>query len=260
MASATGREDRPRACVVLPTYEEALNVPLLIPAIFAQAARMPAHELHVLVVDDDSPDGTQDAVRTLMEDHPRLELIRGPKRGLGEAYKRGIRHALDRLAPELLFEMDADLQHDPGMLPLFVTLSDHGFDVVIGSRFAPGGSTPDFSLRRRALSHTANWMVRVIGGIPRIRDCTSGFRCIRTGLLRRCDLSGLSSRGYSFQASLLCELIRLGARVVEIPIVFPDRVHGSSKLALRDQLEFLLNVPRIRRRRGSRGGRAGGAD
>lgn len=249
---------RPRCCIVLPTYNEAPNVPLLIPAIFAQARRIASHELHVLVVDDDSPDGTQDAVRALMTDNPCLGLIRGDKVGLGDAYKRGIRHALDRLAPELLFEMDADLQHDPALLPLFVTLCVHGFDLVIGSRFAPGGNTPDFSLRRRMLSRTANWMVRVIGGIPRIRDCTSGFRCIRAGLLRRCDLSGLSSRGYSFQASLLCELIRQGARVVEIPISFPDRIHGSSKLALRDQLEFLVNVPRIRWRRRSPRRRVGG--
>jgi dolichol-phosphate mannosyltransferase len=142
--------------------------------------------------------------------------------------------------------MDADLQHDPDLIPLFVTLMGYGFDVVIGSRFAPGGDTPDFSFRRRLISRVGNWMIRFLGGIPRIADCTSGYRCIRADLIGKCDLGFMSTRGYSFQSSLLCEFIRNGARVVEIPIIFRDRKHGQSKLSLRDQMEFLLNIPRLR--------------
>jgi dolichol-phosphate mannosyltransferase len=178
-------------------------------------------------------------------------MITGKKRGLGDAYKRGIDYAIETLDSNIIFEMDADLQHDPALLPLFVILSNQGFSLVIGSRYAPGGSTPDFSLWRRLLSLSGNWLLRFFGGLPRIRDCTSGFRCIKTDLLKKCDLSFLSTRGYSFQSSLLFELLRNGARVVEIPIAFPDRIHGESKLRFRDQAEFLLNIFKIRFARSS---------
>lgn len=238
--------DKNIACVVLPTYNEAANIPVVIPAIFQQRDRIATHDLHVLVVDDNSPDGTQDVVRGLQSRFPQLHLVTGSKKGLGEAYKRGMDWAIEHLKPELLFEMDADLQHDPDLIPLFITLTGYGFDVVIGSRFAPGGDTPDFSFRRRLISRVGNWMIRFLGGIPRIADCTSGYRCIRADLIRKCDLSFMSTRGYSFQSSLLCEFIRNKARVVEIPIIFRDRKHGESKLSLRDQMEFLLNIPRLR--------------
>ncbi|MGV7223150.1 MAG: glycosyltransferase [Nitrospinales bacterium] len=234
------------ACIVLPTYNEADNISVIIPKIFKQQKRIESHELHVLVVDDNSPDGTRYVVEDLIPNYPGLHLITGPKQGLGEAYKRGMAWAIDNINPDLIFEMDADLQHDPDLIPLFITLTSYGFSLVIGSRFAPGGSTPDFSFRRRLISRIGNWLIRFLGGIPRITDCTSGYRCIKAELIRKCDLSYLSTRGYSFQSSLLCELIRNGARVVEIPIIFLDRKIGESKLSLRDQIEFLLNIPRLR--------------
>jgi len=186
-----------------------------------------------------------------MEDFPNLHLITGEKKGLGEAYKRGIDYATRILEPDLIFQMDADLQHDPALLPLFITLTNHGFSLVIGSRFAPGGSTPNFSLRRRLMSLVGNWMIRFFGGLPRIHDCTSGYRCIKADLIKRCDLSFLSTRGYSFQSSLLFKLLENGARVVEIPITFPDRTYGISKLTLRDKMEFLINIAKIRFRNSS---------
>lgn len=235
-----------RACVLLPTFNEAENVRLLLPQIFGQAAEIPSHELHVLVLDDESPDDTAGEVRALMKRFPRLHLMTGPKQGLGAAYQRGIEYALRELQPDLVLQMDADFQHCPSLLPLFVTLANQGFSLVIGSRFVAGGDTPHFSLRRRFLSKTGNWMVRRLGGVPRIRDCTSGFRCIDASLLRQCDLSHLSTRGYSFLSSLLCELLRKGARPIEVPIRFGLRHHGDSKLALRDQIEFLVNLVRMR--------------
>jgi dolichol-phosphate mannosyltransferase len=240
---------KPKACVILPTYNEAENVGSLIPRVFAQADDIPTHDLHVLVVDDNSPDGTQQAVRTLMANYPNLHLLTGPKQGLGAAYQRGMAYAMGEMAADLVFEMDADGQHDPSLIPVFAYLAAHDISVVIGSRFAPGGATPDFALRRRALSRVGNWMLRVLGGLPGIHDCTSGFRCIRTDVLRRCDLRHLATRGYSFQSSLLCELLRNHARVVEIPMVFHQRAHGQSKLTWRDQAEFLGNVVRLRLRR-----------
>jgi dolichol-phosphate mannosyltransferase len=236
------------ACVILPTYNEAQNVSVLIPKIFEQANKIPTHELHVLVVDDNSPDGTENVVRKYIDEYTSLHLITGEKKGLGEAYKRGMVFALSKLKPEIVFQMDADLQHDPSLLPLFVNLYNHGFGLVIGSRFAPGGST-GFPLHRKLLSLVGNWLLRFVGGLPRLRDCTSGYRCIRGDLLQKCDFSNLSTRGYSFQSSLLFELLRNGARVVEIPIVFSARLYGKSKLSFRDQVEFLTNLAKIRFRR-----------
>ena len=236
----------PKACIIIPTYNEAENLARLVPLIFAEASKIPSHELHILVVDDNSPDRTRQVAEALAKTYPTLHVITGEKKGLGDAYQRGIAHALDTLDPDLIFEMDADLQHSPAMLPIFVSLANHGFSLVIGSRFAPGGSTPDFSLYRTLLSRVGNLLIRYLGGIPRIHDCTSGYRCIKTEILRKCDLSQLATRGYSFQSSLLCELLHNHARVIEVPITFPDRVHGNSKLSLRDQLEFLGNLFRIR--------------
>ena len=237
------------ACIVLPTYNEAENVRLLVPRIFAETRDVPGHEIHVLVVDDSSPDGTEQVVRQLMATNPRLHVVSGAKRGLGVAYRRGFSHALQWLGADLVLQMDADLQHPPALLPLFLRLADEGYDVVIGSRFAPGGATPRFSWRRRLASRLGNALVRTLGGLPPLHDCTSGFRCIRADLLRRCDLSFLATRGYAFQTSLLGELLRQGARPIEVPMVFGERTYGASKLGLRDQLEFLGNLVRLRLRR-----------
>ena len=238
------------ACVVLPTYNEAQNVSILIPRIFEQANAISTHELHVLVVDDNSPDGTGDVVRKYAHEYPCLHMITGEKNGLGEAYKKGMAFALSTLKPDIVFQMDADLQHDPSVLPLFVNLYNHGFSLVIGSRFAPAGST-DFPLHRKLLSLLGNWLIRFVGGLPRLRDCTSGYRCIRADLITKCDFSKLSTRGYSFQSSFLFELLRNGARVVEIPIIFSARLYGESKLSFRDQVEFLTNLGKLRFRKSS---------
>ena len=235
-----------KICVLLPTYNEAENVKFVIPKIFTQAGKIPSHELHVLVVDDNSPDRTQDVVSGLMKQYKNLHLISGEKEGLGEAYKRGMAYVRGNLPSDLVFEMDADGQHDAALIPLFVDLANHGFSLVIGSRFAPGGSTPDFSFRRKLISLVGNWMIRFLGGLPRIHDCTSGFRCIKTDVLDKCEFGFLSTRGYSFQSSLLVELLRNGAKVIEVPIVFPDRQYGESKLSMQDQVEFLLNIAKIR--------------
>ncbi len=237
----------PVACVILPTYNEVENVTQVIPAVFRQAAKISdSHDLHVLVVDDDSPDGTYNTVQKLQREYKNLHLIGGMKRGLGDAYKRGIKYALKYISPDVIIQMDADGQHDPEKLPQFIALSNSGFNLVIGSRLAPGGDTPDFSLWRKFLSHFGNWLIRNLGGVRKIHDCTSGFRCIRANVVKECDLSRLSTRGYSFQSSLLCEMMRHNATCVEVPILFKPRLHGNSKLTFRDQLEFLLNIVKIR--------------
>src|SRR5512140_2507167 len=146
------------ACIVVPTYNEAANVRVLLPQIFARTSGVGGAEVHVVV--DGSPDGTQDVVRGLMPIHPRLHLVTGTKRGLGVAYRRGFEHALRVLRADFVLQMDADLQHSPDLLPLFLELAERGYGVVIGSRFAPGGATPELSAYRRALSRVGNALVR----------------------------------------------------------------------------------------------------
>jgi dolichol-phosphate mannosyltransferase len=236
-------------CVCLPTYNEAENVKIVIPRTFEQAIRIPTHDLHVVVIDDNSPDGTAAVVREFMAEFPNLHLLTGEKKGLGEAYKRGIAYALKDLHADLIFEMDADLQHDPSLLPDFAKLANDGFSLVIGSRFISGGSTPRFPWQRKMISLLGTRLVRLFGGLDDLTDCTSGFRCIRADLFTTFALADLASHGYSFQSALLCELIRNGARVIEVPIVFHERKQGESKLSFRDQVEFISNLFRLRFKR-----------
>jgi len=233
-------------CIVLPTYNEADNVSVLIPQIFEQQSQIHSHHLIIIVVDDKSPDGTGQIVKTLQKNYPDLYLLEDKDNGLGEAYIKGMKYAIDKCDADVIIQMDADLQHDPGMLPLFLTLYNFGFTLIVGSRFAPGGQTPEFTLYRKFLSSFGNFLVRLFSGIPRIHDCTSGFRCIKSDLIQNCDFSNMSVRGYSFQSSLLYELLRNGAKILEIPIIFEARQYGTSKLAFRDQVEFLVNLIRIR--------------
>ena len=230
------------ACVCLPTYNEAENVKVVIPRIFEQAMKISTHDLHVAVMDADSPDGTATLVRELMDAYPNLHLLTGEKKGLGDAYKKVMAYALTQLHADLIFEMDADLQHDPSLLPSFANLANDGFSLVIGSRFISGGAALNFPWYRKLISLLGTRLVRLFGALQPLTDCTSGYRCIKADLLAECDLRGLAGWGYSFQSALLCELIRNGARVTEIPIVFHERTRGESKLSLRDQVEFLVNL------------------
>jgi len=230
------------ACIVLPTYNEVQNLPRLLPLIFQQAAKIPTHELHVLVVDDNSPDGSADYVRSVMGLYPRLHLLTRERNGLGAAYKHGIEHAIEILHPELIIQMDADFQHDPAQLPELIRLCNEGYDLVIGSRFAAGTRIPGLSWQRKLISLAGTRLVWWFGGIAHIQDCTSGFRCIRAELIPKCNFGPYSTRGYSFQSWFLCELLRNGARYIEIPIAFPLRVYGSSKLTSRDKFEFLISL------------------
>lgn len=237
---------KPIACIVLPTYNESENIPLIIPKIFDQQSLIDSHHLVTIVVDNKSPDGTGQVVKNMQSDFPDLYLLDDKDNGLGEAYIKGMKYAIDKFNADVIIQMDADLQHDPGMLPLFLTLYGFGFTLVVGSRFAPGGQALEFTLYRKFLSSFGNFLVRLFSGVPRIHDCTSGFRCIKTELIEKCDFSNMSVRGYSFQSSLLYELLRNGAKILEIPITFETRKYGASKLAFRDQVEFLINLLRIR--------------
>lgn len=237
---------RQKVVIVIPTYNERDNVAPLVAALDAQFAGM-AHDMHILVVDDTSPDGTADAVRALQARYRNLHLLLGKKAGLGAAYIRGMTHALNELQADVIFEMDADFSHKPEDVPRLMANIDHGADFVIGSRYVPGGTIPrEWGWLRRANSLVGNIVARYVAGIYRVRDCTAGFRAIRADLLRCIDLSRLRVQGYAFQVALLHAAVVQGGKVVEVPVDFIDRTRGTSKLGIRDIVEFVVNAWWIR--------------
>lgn len=228
--------------IIIPTYNERANIALLLDALQEQFATI-EHDMYVLVVDDDSPDGTQDIVRQCMRTMPNLELITGEKQGLGSAYIRGMHHVLRSASADAVFEMDADFSHKPEDVPRLIAALESGADFVIGSRYVDGGSIPpDWGFLRRMNSRVGNLVARYLAGIYRIRDCTAGFRAIRTSLLSRIDLADLRVQGYAFQIALLYEAVIRKARIVEIPVDFIERREGESKLGLDDIIEFLQSA------------------
>ena len=234
-----------KICFVLPTYNEEENIENIIQQILKEEKNQSKHTFSILVVDDNSTDETQTIVQRYISLNSKVRLVTGQKKGLGDAYKRGFKFALNDLKADLIFQMDSDGQHDASLIPDFVSYIEEGKDVVIGSRFIDGGTTPDFSFTRLLMSKVGNLLVRYVGGIAQVKDCTSGYRAIRASYLKELDFSYLSTRGYSFQSSLICDLAWRGADISEIPIEFSSRQGGDSKLALRDQIEFLLNIPRL---------------
>ncbi|MBN2566865.1 glycosyltransferase family 2 protein [Candidatus Woesearchaeota archaeon] len=236
----------PQAIIVLPTYNEADNIGKLLPRLVSIAEELTQYDMHILVVDDTSPDGTAGIVRKHMKRSRRIHLLMGEKQGLGMAYIRGFKHAIRELKADVLFEMDADFSHDPKYLTQFLEALDDGKDFVIGSRYILGGAVPDWGLSRKAISAGGNFFARIVAGLYSVHDCTSGYRCIRAALIKRIDLDALNARGYAFQMNLLFEAHRLGARIGEIPIVFYDRKVGKSKISKDDIMEFFSNSFRLR--------------
>ena len=233
-----------KACVVLPTYNEADNITTVLDRIFDQQKHLPDVRLQVLVVDDSSPDGTAQRVSAYKEHQPNTHLLlRTEKEGLGAAYIAGMTHALDRLRPDIIMEMDADLSHDPDDIPRLITAVLEGYDFVIGSRYVKGGSIPsDWGLKRKMFSKSANAYLRTMLGIQKVKDCTGGFRAIRASTLEQIDLQDLQVKGYAFQIALLHAAMRSGARIGEVPIAFHDRTQGESKLRFKDMVELGLIV------------------
>lgn len=237
--------DRPpirSVCCVLPTYNEAQNIARIVRQLLAvcDAPDLPA--LSVLVVDDNSPDGTADIVRTRFSSDSRVQLLQGEKRGLGNAYTRGIQHVLDTMDVDAVVQMDADFSHSPVDVPRLLRALEDA-DVVIGSRYVSGGSIDDtWSPRRRMLSRAGNLFARYVAGLYRVRDCTAGFKAIRTPLLRETVPLRFGVQGYVFQVASLHALHIAGARIVEVPIHFSERVAGTTKLGRRDVLEFFIHV------------------
>ena len=225
-----------RTVVVLPTYNEAENI-----VGFLRAVRQAVPEADVLVVDDNSPDGTAGLAEETASELGRIKVLhRAGKQGLGAAYRHGFTTAFDE-GYEAIVSMDSDFSHDPAAIPTMLQLVTDGADAVVGSRYVPGGSTVDWPLHRRLLSKWGNRYTAAVLRLP-VRDCTSGFRAYRADALRAIDPASTTAEGYAFLTELVRKLIAAGSTIVETPIVFRDRQFGTSKMSARIIAESMLLV------------------
>lgn len=232
-----------RTVVVIPTYDERDNVAPMAAAVLSQG--VPG--LEVLFVDDNSPDGTGEAIEALRRVEPRIRVLhRAGKEGLGRAYVAGFAEALASGADRVV-QMDCDFSHDPADLPRLVAAADDA-DLVIGSRYVPGGSTPGWPFRRRLVSRAGGLFIRTVTGLP-LADPTGGFKCWRAETLRRLDPAAAGSVGYSFQLEMNHRAWKRGATIREIPISFTDRVRGQSKITAGIAWESIRVALRLRFRR-----------
>lgn len=228
-----------KTLIIIPTYNEKENLPSLMKEIFSYAP-----QTDILIVDDNSPDGTGKLADELHEQDPRIHVLhRSGKLGLGTAYIAGFKYAIEH-SYDAAFEMDADFSHDPRYLPDFLSAIENA-DLVIGSRYIPGGSTPNWSLSRRFISGGGNIFVRFMLGIP-IHDCTAGYRCYRREVLENIGLETIQTQGYGFQVEMAYRVLQHGYRIVETPIVFMDRREGKSKMSKKIFFEAFTYVLRTR--------------
>jgi dolichol-phosphate mannosyltransferase len=229
-----------RACVCLPTYNERENIEPMLRAL----GGVLGPDDRVLVIDDNSPDGTGSRADELAAELGYVDVLhRERKEGLGPAYLAGFRRALDSGA-EFVVEMDCDFSHDPSDVPRLLEAAETA-DIALGSRYVPGGGVENWGALRRLISAGGSLYARIVLGIP-VRDLTGGFKCIRRGVLESTDLSAIRSRGYAFQIELTYRAIRQGFTVREIPIRFVDREVGGSKMSRTIVLEAIWKVPLLR--------------
>ena len=225
--------------IIIPTYNELENLPRLLPKVFAKD-----DNINVLIVDDNSPDGTAAFVENEMKSNDRIHLIKRPsKQGLGTAYIAGFRYALQNDF-QLVFEMDADFSHDPNEIPKFLEAIKNA-DVILGSRYINGVNVINWPMSRLLLSWFANWYTRIITGLP-IKDATGGYKCFRIEILQTIDLNKVTSNGYAFQIEMTFKAWKKGFRVKEIPIIFVDRVKGQSKMSKKIVREAVTMVWKLR--------------
>lgn len=228
-----------KTLVIIPTYDEKENVAKII-----EKTLMTLESIDVLIVDDNSPDGTARIVKDIMQKEPRVLLIeREGKLGLGTAYIAGFKFAIERKY-DYIFEMDADFSHDPGEIPNFLEkIKD--YDLVLGSRYLHGVTVVNWPLRRLFLSYSANVYSRIITGL-RIKDCTGGFKCFRREVLEAIDLDKVHSGGYAFQIEMSLKAWKKGFKIIEIPIIFIDRLEGQSKMSRKIVFEAVWMVWKLR--------------
>jgi len=228
-----------KTILVIPTYNEKENIEKLINKIFA----LNIIGLEILVVDDNSPDGTASIVKNLQNKYPLNILERAGKLGLGSAYIAGFKKALE-LQADRIFEMDADFSHDPDDLPAMLEAAKN-HDLVIGSRKIAGGKIIGWGFTRKFMSNGAMWLSRILLGL-KAKDVTAGFRCFNSQVLKTLNLDEIKSNGYAFQEELLYKTQKAGFTITEIPVTFIDRREGKSKLSKKDIIEFFLIIFKLR--------------
>jgi dolichol-phosphate mannosyltransferase len=229
-----------RVLVIVPTYNERDNLPQIADALHAVLP-----EAHLLVVDDNSPDGTGQIADELAKKNSWIQVLhRAGKQGLGTAYVAGFKHALER-GYDLIFEMDCDFSHDPKYLPAFLEAARGGADLVLGSRYVSGGGTVNWGPLRKIISLGGSLYARTILGVG-VRDLTGGFKCFRRRVLESIDFDTVAAQGYGFQIEMTYRTIKLGFRVEEVPIVFVDRRVGQSKMSKKIFVEALTLVWKLR--------------
>ncbi len=236
---------RPPVWIVIPTYNEAENIEPIVRAAARELQRTAPDGYCILVVDDDSPDGTGAIADALARELDEVEVMhRNAKTGLGHAYLAGFALALAGGA-ELVIEMDADFSHDPAYLAVLLAAAEDA-DLVLGSRYVPGGGVRDWGLMRRMISRGGGLYARTLLRVD-VNDPTGGFKCIRRHVLEAIDLESVRAEGYVFQVEVTYRALLAGFRVKEVPIVFRDRTAGSSKMSPRIAIEAMWLVPRLRR-------------
>lgn len=233
--------------VISPTYNEKENIEKMIPVLEEQVfPKVKNHDIKFLVADDGSPDGTADVVKQYMKKWVNIELLDGEKKGLGKAYARAMRYAMEKMHADAVIEFDADFQHDPHDIPRLISAMDEGYDYVIGSRYIPGGEIPaEWGIDRKIKSILGGMFARYMFLMFRIHDMTSGFKLTKTTYLSKVDLEHLYSFNYAYKLHILHDVVRLGAKVKEIPIVFYERTKGESKMDTNDITESFLVVLRL---------------
>lgn len=230
-----------RSLVIIPTYNEAENITRLIPDVIGQAPN-----IDVLVVDDNSPDGTAGLVREMMKTDYRIHVLDRPRKmGLGTAYVRGFKFAIEQ-GYDYVFEMDADFSHSPREIPNFLKKILQ-YDLVLGSRYVNGVRVLNWPMRRLLLSYSANVYTQIITGLP-VHDATGGFKCFRRSVLEAIDLDKVKSNGYAFQIEMSFKAWKKGFRIAEIPIIFLDRRSGVSKMSRKIVYEAMFMLWTLRAR------------
>lgn len=227
--------------IIIPTYNEKENIVDLVESI---SQSIQNYDWHILIVDDNSPDGTGNIAESLKNKYPLEVLHRQGKLGLGSAYRAGFKYCLVKGA-DLIFEMDADFSHQPKDLPRMVQVIQDGHDMAIGSRKVKGGKIIGWNLWRKFCSNGAMFFSRLVLGI-KTRDVTAGFRCYTKQVLESFDLDKIKSNGYAFQEEMVYRVEKSGFKIAEIPVTFPDRERGKSKLNKKDIIEFFIVMLRLK--------------
>ncbi len=233
--------------VIIPTYNEKANMESMIPLLVKEVfPKINNHEMAILVADDHSPDGTRHVIEKFMKEYKNVHLLEGERQGLGRAYVRAMRYAMDEMHADAVIEFDADFQHDAHDIPRFVQAMDDGADYVIGSRYIKGGEIPkEWGFDRKLKSRLGGLFAKYMFLMFSIHDMTSGYKLTKSRFLKKVDLEHLYSFNYAYKLHILHDVVRMGAKVKEIPIIFYERTEGKSKMDTNDMVESLLVVIRL---------------